>query len=578
VTAAPDAVGFCFTLTGIPKTKNRRGYVFKISYRTIGSAGALVLLQVSLAAPAWAQLPPPPPNATPLQGIMFTAVANMCVNALDTRTPEQRQAASAQTNDLHEQCHAIAGANLVNGAGGAAPDSALGALQQVSGNQISTQGSLATRVSAGQFGNITGRLNALRFGSGAVLSQGFTAQNMGFGNSIGSGTETFSFDRASLESAHEGYLQPISLQSAGLPYGGSFIRTGYGGGGGEKSYRVAQAGSPARTDSGGFAPGGVQNPWGVFLQGSYNSGRHDQTDNEDPFDFHAVSVTGGVDYNFGNAVLGVSVGHDNYDAGIRASGTAVSGGSTRLKGTSGSLYGAWFGPAWYFNGIFTYGKLKSDLSREVKYSATYAAGFDPQSIPGGAPCPPTATTCNATVDRVLNANPDGTAYAFGATAGYQYAAFGWDFTPSLSINYRRSKFDSFSETDPNLANDGLGLSFDERTIESLRSILGVQVSKPISVSFGVVSPVVRLEWNHEFKTGERSIAAHYAFDPSCVNGVCDSNFALPTDTPASNYGVAGAGVVVTLAQRIQVFVLDEAQFGYSKYHSNSISLGVRGQL
>jgi len=565
----PGAVGLRFRTTGIPKAKNRRGYVFKKSYRTIGPAGALVLLQLSLVTPALAQLPPPPTNATGLQQIMFSAVAKMCVVDLDNH-----QFTDAHQNDLHDQCHAIAGANLVNGVGSAAPDTALGSLQQVSGNEVTTQGSLSTRVSGGQFGNIAGRLNALRFGASGALSQGVIAQNTGFGGSFGSGSRAFSFDRASLESAREGYSPPVTLQSADSPDGGSLIRTRYAG---DEPHRVAQAGSPSRTSTGGVEPAGVQNPWGVFLQGSYNSGRHDQTDNEDPFDFHAVSVTAGVDYNFGNAVLGVSVVHDNYDAGIRASGTSVSGASTRLKGTSGSVYGAWFGPAWYFNGIFNYGSLKSDLSREVKYTATYAAGFDPQSIPGATDvC--TATTCTVTVDRLLAANPDGNAFAVGATAGYQYAAFGWDVSPSLSINYRRAKFDSFSETDPNLANDGLALSFGDRTIESLRSILGVQVSKPISVSFGVVSPVVRVEWNHEFKTGERSIAAHYVYDPSCVNGVCDSNFALPTDSPASNYGVAGAGVIVTLARRVQVFVFDEAQFGYSKYHSNSVTLGVRGQL
>jgi uncharacterized protein YhjY with autotransporter beta-barrel domain len=548
--------------------------VFKKAYRTIGPAGALVLLHVSLATPALAQLPPPPSNATRLQQIMFAAVANMCVNALDTRSPAKRQSDSAQINDLHDQCHAIAGANLLNGAGTAAPDTALGALQQVSGNETTTQGSLTTRVSAGQFGNITGRLNALRFGAGVSLSQGLTAQNTGLGGSFGSGTQVFSFDRDSLESAREAHSQPITLQSPGSLYGGSLIRTRYGGDG---SYRVAQAGSPSQAGTGGGESGGVENPWGVFLQGSYNSGHHDQTDNEDPFNFHAASVTAGVDYNFGNAVLGVSIGHDNFDAGIRASGAAVSGGSTRIKSTSGSVYGAWFGPAWYFNGIFNYGSLDTEQSREVKYSATYAAGFDTQSIPGATDqC--TATTCTVTVDRLLFANPGGNAVAVGATAGYQYAAFGWDLSPSLSINYRRTKFDSFSESDPTLANDGLALSFNERTIESLRSILGVQVSKPISVSFGVVSPVVRVEWNHEFKTGARSIAAHYAFDPSCVNGVCDSNFALPTDSPASNYGVAGAGVIVTLARRVQAFVFDEAQFGYSNYHSNSVTLGVRGQL
>ena len=148
----------------------------------------------------------------------------------------------------------------------------------------------------------------------------------------------------------------------------------------------------------------------------------------------------------------------------------------------------------------TTGRLSSDQSREVKYTAIYPAGFDPQSIPGATDqC--NATTCTVTVDRILDANPDGSAFAVGATAGYQYTALGLDLSPSLSINYRRAKFDSFTETDPNVANDGLGLSFGDQTVESLRSILGVQVSKPISVSFGIVSPVVRVEWNHEFKTG-----------------------------------------------------------------------------
>jgi uncharacterized protein YhjY with autotransporter beta-barrel domain len=543
--------------------------VFTMPYRTIGPPAALVLLCASVASPARAQLPPPPTNATRLQGIMFNAVANMCVNALDGK-----QFTSPQINDLHDQCHAIAGAALFNGVNAAAPDSALGALQQVSGNQASTQGALATRVSAGQFGNITGRLNALRFGSSLTLSQGLTASNTGVGGPFGSGTQSFSFDREDLQSTRDdGYPLVANLPAAGSPYGGSFIRTGYSEDG---SIRVAQSEGSSRANSAFSQPGAVPNPWGLFLQGSYNSGHHDQTDLEDPFHFHAVSVTAGVDYNFGGAVAGVSIGHDNYDAGFRPSGTTVSGGSARVRGTSGSIYGAWFGPNWYVNGIANYGQLKSDLSREVKYTATYAQGFDIQSIPGATDvC--NGTTCTVTADRTLTGSPDGSAYAVGATAGYEYQVLGWELSPSLSFNYRRAKFDSFSENDPNVANDGLALNFGDQTVESVRSILGLQISKPISVSFGVISPLVHVEWNHEFKTGERFIAAHYANDPSCP-GICYSAFGLPTDRPASNYGVAGAGVVVTLATRIQAFVYDEALFGYSNYHSNSVTLGVRGQL
>jgi uncharacterized protein YhjY with autotransporter beta-barrel domain len=543
----------------------------------IGPATAFVALQASSLAPALAQLPPPPANATPLQQTMFTSVANMCVNALDGNTFK-----AAQVNDLHDQCHAIAGAALINGAGGAAPASALGALQQVSGNEISTQGSLATRVSAGQFGNITGRLNALRLGSNFSLTQGTSAREISMpprGSSLAAeAPQLFYFDRSAAEPDEQGRG---SSQGGLLPVG-NFQRPG---GLSPANYRsdgplrVAQADSTGSAGSYGSAgPGAtLPNPLGFFVQGSYNSGRHDQTANEDPFDFHASSVTAGVDYNFGTAVVGASVGYDDFNAGVRASGAAVSGGSARVAATSGSLYGAWFGQNWNFNGIATYGKLTTRLSREVKYTATYANGFDPQNIPNATDqC--TATACSVTVDRTLQGSPGGRSFAVGATAGYQYSVSSWDIAPSLSINYRRASFDSFAENDPNLASDGLALSFGAQTVESLRSMLGVELSRPVSASFGVLTPLVRVEWDHEYKTAVRTISAHYLFDPSCNNGVCDSNFALPTDAPSGNYGVAGAGISVTLARRVQAFVFDEALFGYSHYHSNSITLGVRAQL
>jgi uncharacterized protein YhjY with autotransporter beta-barrel domain len=501
----------------------------------------------------------------------------MCVNALDNHT-----FLGAQVNDLHDQCHAIAGAALINGVNSAAPASALGALQQVSGNEISTQGSLATRVSAGQFGNITGRLNALRLGSSFSLTQGVSAREdsspHGSPSVAAAGPQVFYFDRSVADLNAQGHG---SSQAGLLPVGnfqrpGPLMTTNYSSDG---PVRLAQADSAGSSRSSGNAGlgAGPPNPWGFFLQGSYNSGRHDQTDNEDPFNFHASSVTAGIDYNFGTAVLGASVGYDDFNAGLRASGTTVSGGSARVESTSGSLYGAWFGQNWTFNGIATYGKLTTKLSREVKYTATYSNGFDPQIIPNATDqC--TGATCSVTVDRILQGNPSGRSFAVGATAGYQYSANSWDIVPSLSINYRRASFDSFAESDPNLAGDGLALSFGDQTVESLRSILGVELSRPVSMSFGVLTPIVRVEWDHEYKTAVRTINAHYLYDPSCNNGVCDSNFALPTDAPSGNYGVAGAGISVTLARRVQAFVFDEALFGYSKYHSNSITLGVRAQL
>jgi uncharacterized protein YhjY with autotransporter beta-barrel domain len=66
----------------------------------------------------------------------------------------------------------------------------------------------------------------------------------------------------------------------------------------------------------------------------------------------------------------------------------------------------------------------------------------------------------------------------------------------VSVSYRRISVDSFQETD-HAPNGGMAMEYGEQTIESLRSILGFDISRPISRSFGVVTPSLRLEWHHE---------------------------------------------------------------------------------
>jgi uncharacterized protein YhjY with autotransporter beta-barrel domain len=543
-------------------------------------------LYASLAAPTHAQVAAAPfelpftvilTDATPLQQTMFNAVARMCVGALDFNPN-----LNAQQQDLHDQCHAIAGSAVMSPAKGpsagaivsvAAPASALGALQQVSGNQITSQGSLATRVSAGQFANISGRINALRFGSSAAITQGGVASNIG--------PQTFYLDGSMLDRSSQARASSPDAATAFIPAAsGSFISTSYVD---DKSMRVVSDQSSG--SSGGALYPGVQvsNPWGLFMQGSYNSGRHDATAAEDPFNFHSASVTGGLDYNFGQAVLGASVGYDDYDASFRSDGLNVSGGSARVQGTSASLYAAWFGQNWNFNGIASLGRLVTNLTRQVSYTVSYqTAFFDNQNSGGFIPfstdgCSGSQPNCSATVNRTLQSDPSGRSLAVGATGGYQYSAYSWNFDPSLSLAYRRATIDAFSESDPTDPNDGLPLAFGNQNVNSLRSVIGLDISRPVSVPFGVLTPLIRAEWDHEFETGERTIDAHYRFDPTAAT-TCLSCYQLPTDRIPANYGVVGAGLSVTLAHRLQAFVYDEVLVGYTDYHSNTVSVGLRGQL
>lgn len=534
-----------------------------IRIRTVVSTAAAIAA-IYAVNPAHAQtFPTTPitlphlPGETPLQQSVANAVATMCVHALDgndnLNVPQQ---------DLHNQCHGIAGANVLASTGAGDTQSTLGALTQVSGNQISTQGALATRVSAGQFANISGRINALRFGSSVALSQGLVADS--------SGPQSFYLDRSVLDSntQADGFAPSIAAPLRGMESQGSMTNTALVGGN-----PVASS-----SGSGGSAVplAAPANPWGVFVQGSYSSGHHDLTANESPFDFHASSVTAGVDYNFGSAVLGGSIGYDDYDASFTQTGVAVVGGSAQVKGTSGSLYGAWFGQDWSFSGIATYGSLSTNLSRVVNYTVTYANGFDPQPINNAC----NSATCVVQASNTLRGSPNGNTAAVGATGSYQYSLSSWDIVPSLSGSYRRASFDSFSESAaiPASAGEGLPLAFGNQIVESFRSILGIDISRPFSLPFGVLTPIIRAEWDHEFKTGATTTEARYAYDPSLAVGQCLSCFALPTDASPANYGVAGGGVSVLLARRLQAFVYDEALFGFANYRSNSISVGVRGQF
>jgi uncharacterized protein YhjY with autotransporter beta-barrel domain len=553
------------------------------SIRLLASTATLVAgCALLLPAPAKSDTLPGLLGETALQQAEANAVATMCLNALDANGRQTPGALTVLQVDLHDQCHAIAVANL--SAAGAVPAGGTGALsafQQVSGSQISTPGALATRVVAGQAANISGRLSVLRFGASAALSQGRVASD---GSGVGGsglasvGPQTFYVDGNMLNSNSRGDGYAPSLLPGQSSQTGALTNTSFVSSGPMSRAPYASASDDGTGGSGSAPLGQPANPWGIFVQGSYNSGHHNATANEDPFHFHASSVTAGADYNFGTAVVGASVGYDDYDASFRTQGALYGGGSARVEGTSGSLYGGWFGDNWTVNGIATYGHLTTSLTRLVNYTVTFPVGVDPQGDLPATKDNCVAGLCSVSTNRTLRGSPSGDSVAVGATVGYQYTSDAWNLLPSLSLNYRHAKFDSFAETDPVApTTDGLPLAFGDQTVQSLRAIVGIDLSRAVSVPFGVVTPLARVEWDHEFKTGARAINVHYVNDPT-AGTTCLSCVNLPTDSAPANYGIGGLGLSVALAHRIQAFVYDEMLFGFANYRSNSITLGVRVQL
>jgi uncharacterized protein YhjY with autotransporter beta-barrel domain len=309
-----------------------------------------------------------------------------------------------------------------------------------------------------------------------------------------------------------------------------------------------------------------QSRLGYFLESSYGFGDHDQTASEDAFDYDSMSFTTGTDYNFGDGVVGVSIGYDRYQADFDTA-LFVTGGDVEVDGISGSVFAGYFGAGWTLSGIATYGSLESDVSRRVVYD-TENAGCNP--------------SCGAL--RTMTGSPDGSYVALGVTIGYDFNVGGWDITPSLSGSYRDVDVDGYDEADT--AGGGLALRYDDQQIESTRSIVGLAISRPVSRSFGVLVPSLRAEWHHEFEDDVRAVRAKYVLEDALLSGASSSKdfgcaiscFTMMTDQADADFGVASVGVSATLPRRVQVYVVYEALLGAADVNGNSIAAGLRGQF
>jgi uncharacterized protein with beta-barrel porin domain len=469
------------------------------------------------------------PGATGLQQAVGIAVADMCPSLGGLGSTGAQRDLFLRCNELIATACELNG--MVDPATGEpvpcgrtlelSDSELLAALQQVWGEELHASGTVTTRVTNGQFSNIAGRMNALRLGgaSGAM------------GGRVASVAPDSDIDRGS-----PGYNM-VSLDSRSL--------------------------------SGGAAAGDVAGSRiGWFLEGSFNTGDRDQTANENGFDFDSTSFTLGLDYLFDAGVLGISVGVDDYQADFN-NGLFVTGGDVEVEGTSGSIFGAWFGEGFYVDGLVTFGSLDNDMSRALVYSSTDTC------------LPP--IECPAQ-NRVLTGETDGDYVAAGASFGYEAVRGNWDITTSLSVAYRDIDIDGFDEVDT--SGGGMGLRYSDQTVESLRSILGIAFTGNFSRNFGVLSPHFRAEWHHEFEDEPVWLSAKYIIEdnlgtvpPNDFTGAaCLSCAMWSSDEIDTDFGLVGVGLSAVFSRRVQLYFMYDALIGVDNLTSSSFSLGLRGQF
>ena len=404
----------------------------------------------------------------------------------------------------------------------------LAALQQVTGEEIAAQNSMTVRASNSQYSNIAARLGALRL---AATGAGTT----------GTATSAFNFDVGGVN------INSDVVAAASELLGGAAA--------GDEDGTLKRA--------------------GFFINGSYNTGDLDASALENGFDFDMFGVTAGFDYRFDTGVLGVSVGYDDFSSEFNPS-PVVAGGEINADGFSGSIFGLKDFGGFFIDGIVTFGTLDYDIDRVLTYDSQ-------NPDPVGCQCPDQ--------DRMLLSNTSGDHMSISATAGWQIYQNEWLIQPTMGLSVRNYEIDGYTEQDT-AANGGMELRYGDQDIDSVRWVLGLQMSRAYNVEFGVVRPWIGLEWYHEFEDEQTTILAKYAqedviaqsgnADPMAgfsdsLTG-CLSCFSIANSAPDDDFGVVGAGLSLIFPNFVQLLVYYESLVGYDDLTSNAITLNFRSQF
>src|SRR3984893_17375932 len=284
--------------------------------------------------------------------------------------------------------------------------------------------------------------------------------------------------------------------------------------------------------------------WGGFVNLGYALGDVDQTPLQNAYKYGSFSVLAGADYRVSdNFVLGGAISysdtHSDYEQSL---------GNVKARTTGVAGYGTYYVDTWYVDGFLAYGSVDYDSTRNI---------FIPSN------------TAAKAINTSATASPNGDQWSASIGVGRSFEMAPITVTPTARLGYIHVKNKAFTENEPN---NGLGLSVDSRTIESLQSALGGKLSTTVNSSVGVFLPYVTANWMHEFKNNTPSIVSKYVADP--LNTI----FAIPTATPTRDYAVLAIGSSATLPNNLSGFAQFSGAVGLKNESNYGIVLGVRKQF
>ena len=302
--------------------------------------------------------------------------------------------------------------------------------------------------------------------------------------------------------------------------------------------KLAQSLQNARGGSAGDSPDDPfrDSPLGVYVQGRYNGGDLDNTLQERGYRFNTFGFTMGADYRFSDQlILGMAWGYDS-----TAINYTASGGKMDTQTVHGVFYGSYYLPKdFYLDWIANYSGHDYEMTRNIHYT-----GFASN----------------------VRSNPNGSQYGVSVNLGKDFALADWTLNPYARTEYIKLHIDSYREQ----GGAGLGMAFDGQSATSLTTDLGAQIGRNFSLPFGIVTPSLRFEWEHQYEFDAQSIRGRF-IGAAPGSGL----FAISTADPQRDYFNLGGSIAATFAEGRSAFLRYETRLGQAPVSSHIVELGVR---
>ena len=281
---------------------------------------------------------------------------------------------------------------------------------------------------------------------------------------------------------------------------------------------------------------------GGFVNATILSAEKDPTDFELGSDTDTVAFTAGVDYQLStDYVLGLALGFTSSEAEINSNN-----GLFEVEGYTMTFYGSYYPTdSIYIDYTISYAGNDYDQSRDIVYtgvnqtaSATYTGSLTTYSIGSGYLWQRNALSV------------DGFAQLIGLTA----------------------KVNSYEEIMSNQGAAGAGwaLALDGQELTSLTLHLGGQVNYVFDQSWGIVTPLARIEFVSELDDDPRLVTGRF------VGDIGDRvAFSVETDEVDSSYANVGVGVSAILTGGKSFYAYYQSTVGYEDVTQSQFNLGGR---